>query len=331
MYGSIAGLVKASAQGDAEAKKLADKIFKHDFRTPQGWRTFMASAVPGGDFPAMLADNVANWTHQRFHALFIVAWALHPTEKGAYMLKLTPQEAVDVQAALASLVLLGHVSARASSHLSGANAYSLSKDWKFLKGYKELLVQIERPADPDPYLFLKAEGHSLNNVREAALHAMSYASKSLTGKGLTASEALHRVAKARDSCLEERAAENYANAYERLLTSLGLRGRMVTVRQMFAALLQAADPNNPQQVTAAANTAALGQEINSKLGYLKGRRRQLAASEIDFSDDLEGELRSLANRMVETTAVHSRQYFHERRLTPAELTQGWRAIDARLG
>jgi len=75
--------------------------------------------------------------------------------------------------------------------LSG-NGRSASKNWNFLNGYKELLVQYET-TKCRPYLFLKSEGHT-TGVGGIIPHMQSWVHKSKHGVGKQASLALNALA-----------------------------------------------------------------------------------------------------------------------------------------
>lgn len=91
---------------------------------------------------------------------------------------------------------------RSSSHLSG-HGYSAAKGFKFIKGYDELLVQIEEYKS-ETYLYLKMEGHlafQSEHIRKtilpATLHGFAYLTKLLTGSGVTRNRTLKELAKNR--------------------------------------------------------------------------------------------------------------------------------------
>jgi hypothetical protein len=102
-----------------------------------------------------------------------------------------------------------------------------------------LLVQIEDLSSQknSPHLMLKAEGHGLgwDGIFQ---HGLSWLNKKRTGKGLVANKHLYEYAKDSDSPVDERAAENYDKGYQSLLKWLGLRGKMITVREVMFKLFE---------------------------------------------------------------------------------------------
>ena len=155
-----------------------------------------------------------------------------------------------------------HLSGRKSSHLSGTGR-SAGEGWRFLRGYDELLVQIETVKGVT-YLMLKSEGHQLS-LTGAIPHAASWVKKSFTGEGAQASAALHAYANL-SSDVAARAAENYAKSYEALLGWLKLSGKMVTIREvMFALFKKAKYPSNTGLLYSHftnQNNATLGAELS---------------------------------------------------------------------
>jgi hypothetical protein len=114
-------------------------------------------------------------------------------------------------------ILNGHryLDKRWSSHVSEQNARTAGQGFRFLQGYRELLVQIE-----GGFLFLKAEGHPANDVN----HISSYFTKVRTGAGNMASVALNNLVRQRAELgITPRAAENYGKAYEALVKKLKLK------------------------------------------------------------------------------------------------------------
>lgn len=76
------------------------------------------------------------WTASDFHALYIACWIFYPVEKGTFMIPLTAQQRKNVKSGYQNL------DPRWTSPLH-KHGRSAAKGWKFLKGYGELLVQME--------------------------------------------------------------------------------------------------------------------------------------------------------------------------------------------
>jgi hypothetical protein len=234
MNGAIGNYVKAAALGVTTARKHLKGVFCEPFQTVAGWDKALAP-IPGGDVEILLDRRGAWWTRECFQALYVACWIFHPVEKGSYMIQLSPQRLANVREAYDRLLASGDLTARISSHLSKEGA-SAHKGWAFLKGYEELLVQIEGEGTGSPYLFLKCEGHALTGFGlSTILHGASWVKKSLTGSGATANPALKRLA-GNTANVEARAAENFSTSYKKVLKRLGLSGKMVTVGEMLEAM-----------------------------------------------------------------------------------------------
>jgi len=203
---------------------LLSRIFEGPFQTYQGWQFYLAQNLQWGATGVL---NQMSWVQPRpaslFQALYVACWIYKPVEKGSYMIPLQPAVLCEkVRQAAEKL------DSRWSSHLSKKGARSAGAGYAFLKGYAELLVQIEKdPRSDTQYLFLKTEGHGAMSLA----HLSSYFTKLKTGEGDTQNEALHHFAKQGELGIAERAAENYSKAYEALLKNIGLNGKLVTAEQ----------------------------------------------------------------------------------------------------
>ena len=177
-------------------------------------------------------DNA--WSEADFQALYVACWIYKPMEKGTYFVRMTPSEARQVKKGFEKL------STRKSSHLDGKGR-SAHKGWKFLKGYKELLVQWHKMRDRD-YLLLKAEGHT-TGMSGIAPHMKSWWHKKKTGAGLMANQDLNDLAQIKNSPIVARGAENFSNDYKDFLKTLGkargnkkLANATTSVRDMLSTL-----------------------------------------------------------------------------------------------
>lgn len=229
MNGQIAAFVGSHTSMDMDLKRA---VFADRFQDLASWRTFLRTHL-NSNVASKCAAPASTWRVESFHALYIACWVHHPVEKGSFMIDLaglTVAQRETIKSAYAA-----HCTSRKSSHLGGSGR-SASKNWEFLKGYKELLVQVEEIAGR-PYLFLKAEGHT-TGLSGIIPHLQSYLHKRKTGEGLQASPFLNAVAVAVPDIVEPRAAENYDKGYERLLKALKLKGKKVTARDMAEALFK---------------------------------------------------------------------------------------------
>ena len=230
MDGRIANLIGGPFPADRQACR---DIFGPSFQTIAGWRGFLSVYLLNSSAASQLtAATAQQWSVRTFQALYVACWLHHPMEKGTFMIDLTgltvPQMAI-LRAAYDQ-----HLSGRKSSHLSGSGR-SAGAGWKFLKGYDELLVQMETVKGV-AYLMLKSEGHQVS-LTGAIPHAASWVKKSMTGEGAQASAALHAYSNFSPN-VAGRAAENYSKPYEELLSWLKLSGKMVTIREVMFALFK---------------------------------------------------------------------------------------------
>ena len=117
--------------------------------------------------------------------------------------------------------LEGRWSSHLTTDIDGASAGG--EDWQFLRGYKELLVKIEK-LHAYYYLMLKCEGHTLNEgVGHSILHGLSWVSKKVTGSGNDVNPDFVRLIKDENNSnlgISKRGAENYSNKYKALLKTL---------------------------------------------------------------------------------------------------------------
>lgn len=188
------------------------QIFQPPFQTLAGWQSYWSPRANG--ISQIFQKPGSSWSAADFQALYIACWLYQPLEKGSFMIPI-PQ--ILHQQRLADAMT--KLPTRWSSHLSEKNARSAGQNYSFLTGYSELLVQYEAErGSPIRSLFLKTEGHGSLSLA----HMSSYITKSRTGKGNTASAALHNLATQRQFGIKERAAENYEKPYEELLHYLKL-------------------------------------------------------------------------------------------------------------
>ena len=307
MRGEVARFIRTAVAGrDPAAQARLMEVFGDDFQTVNGWLAMLANL---GAFNVMEAlDRPAgSWTREKFQAVYVSCWIHHPLEKGSYMLKLSDGNPPAVQAYQA-LLGTGDLQRRISSHLSGQGA-SAHEGWAFLRGYGELLLQIEQQGGSN-YLFLKCEGHPMTGIGETVLHGFSYAVKTLTGRGATANKELKRWAKDDGVMVEPRAAENFSGAYPDLLKRLQLTDRNTTVRDVIQGLCAKANvPFNNEN-----DTQALAKAMMT--GYIQtfATRRVISGKEAY-------ELSEIAMRMMHAGQTHSEQIYQEIRVAPWEVDQ----------
>lgn len=115
-------------------------MFYEDFCTSQQWIDHINEYYPPDDGIEKILNQETKWSVKDFQALYIACWMYKPVVKGSYMLKLPEESEGNVRKAYKK-----KLDSRWTSHLhgpvtKGANA---SKNWRFLKGYHELLVQYE--------------------------------------------------------------------------------------------------------------------------------------------------------------------------------------------
>jgi hypothetical protein len=322
MMGAIGSYVSAAAAGVPAARTRVRSVFTEDFQTPAGWRRIL-DHIPGWDVNILLGRSAGFWHRENFQALYVACWIFHPVEKGSYMLKLeTAAHYANVRGAYDRLLQAKELQSRISSHLGGRGA-SAHEGWNFLKGYEELLLQIEGEKGGSPYLFLKCEGHALDGVISSTKHLLSWAVKKATGSGQTASAGLHNLAKD-SSNLELRAAENFSPAIEKLQGQLKLSGTLVTVADMVEKLWFACGFRQGLPDALRNDTHTLGRNMQGRTGYIAvfvKERERLKKQKIDFSPAVADEFTKLAERMVASAVTHPQQHYHEVRVTALELNQ----------
>ncbi len=321
MNGAVGSYIRAASLGSPVVQAHLSEVFGDNFQSPAGWSK-MLDHMPGGRVENLMNRKGAWWTRECFQALYVACWIHHPVEKGSYLIQLGPIHQANVRAAYDRLLQSGALQSRISSHLSKQGA-SAHEGWDFLKGYGELLLQIEGEATFAPYLFLKCEGHALEKGLSLSTvkHLASWVKKGITGSGQTASQALQEWATF-SSVVEGRAAENFSKSYEKLLKQLGLSSRRTTVEEAMEALVRKAGFSNGLPNNLKGNTSNLGRAMLGPLGYIEVFKRQRAVLKktgVDFDEKAEKELTGLAERMSASPTPHAAQHYNEIRVTPAEL------------
>jgi len=329
MRGEIGSLIRAASLGAATAQERVRTVFTDDFQTSRQWKMFLDRYIPAGNVLSLLNRVGSFWEMENFQALYIAAWIYHPVEKGSYMLKLeSARQYANVREAYDRLMRSGELQPRISSHLSKKGA-SAHEGWNFLRGYKELLIQLEGEQGGSPYLFLKCEGHPMEGVVSTAKHVFSWGVKTVTGAGATASAALHDLA-TDSSNVELRAAENFGGAYKSLLKELKLEGKRVTVADVVDRLWSACGFRQGIPANVKGDTRLLGQFMLGPQGCIRVfelQRDQLRRNKINFTPDAAQELRKLAERMTSASVSHPNQHYHEIRMTAADLNTALAVFD----
>jgi hypothetical protein len=203
-------------------------IFTDRFQKAQQWRDYLLTHFGGTMSVNTILNRGDGWSAADFQALYIACWIFYPLEKGSYMIPLTSAQRANVKGGY------GKLSPRPTSHLH-KHGRSAGAEWKFLKGYTELLVQLEgggkHSPEISPHLFLKNEGHPAVSVS----HIMAYFHKLRHGTGMVRNDAIDRVVKEQaqlgiDLGISDRNAENYSKGYQKVLSALGLPGATVTAQ-----------------------------------------------------------------------------------------------------
>jgi hypothetical protein len=339
---------------------LRGKVFNKGFQERGQWSAYMGKHLKGGSVTAQLGRPANEWTHESFQAMFMTAWMNHPTEKGAYTVSLTDEQAKNVKAALEE-----HCDKRVSSHFS-TKGFSASKGTTAFKGYGEMLCQLET-VEGKPVLFLKMEGHK-TDLHGFIGHGQSWIHKIKTGEGLTANEDLKALAKAAPGLVEPRAAENYTNSYKKLLTNLGLqedkgmlkggyknlmqnlglqekddakakglRGKMVPAREMTAHLLVKSNfefmhpqvhlkdrgmVNLKDLDLANADNEVIGQLLELYIADAKGPKGDLYRMQGAVTDKTLSDLNDLAQDLIKDGNQKLGRVHREVARSPAELDMG---------
>ena len=215
-------LIDAIRTGDQEIMQLFATPFDHFTK----WVAYLKEHFGPGEKLSVnrVLDLQERWHSARFQALYVACWIYHPLEKGSYMIQLTDQQRANAEASA------GKLTWRKSSHLS-STSYSArgGKDFKFIRGYGELLVLVE-----GNFLFLKMEGHAASSPS----HLKSWVTKIRTGAGETSNQHLNDLTNDSKWGITQRGAENYSKSYKALLKALGFSGKMVTFEQVIRKLRQ---------------------------------------------------------------------------------------------
>jgi hypothetical protein len=317
-----------------------NQVFEPPFHTSAGWLNALANRLGGGASGVCARLAREPGTAEPFQTLFIACWIHRPVEKGSYMIPI-PNNLLDgVGRAVNALPT------RWSSHLSEANARSAGTNYNFLKGYQELLVQVETDrVTRTPYLFLKSEGHGAMSFA----HISSFIQKVRTGAGNTQSEALHRLAELPDWGITARAAENFSKGYEGLLSNVGIKGKVVDAAQAIPAICNKLSQKVPLQNASIwnqwlARRAMAPDRAPSNLG-LATLVDSVILPTLDQAQGVEGkhlkalrkareDLREIARALRDDAQgiedVYVPRFFGEIRVTLDALDQSVRALSAKM-
>jgi len=303
MNGEIANLICSTDEDDVHCK---NSVFQRDFQTINGWLTHLDRNLTGGSVATQLRAAGTTWNPASFQALYIACWIYHPLEKGTFMIDLSsltiPQHS-HVEHAVNALPK------RKSSHLSG-KGHSASAGWNFLVGYEELLVQWELTQGA-PFLFLKSEGHPIS-VTGAVPHLISWVKKEyITGEGNQASAGLHQLATSRPNLVEARAAENFGNAYKKLVKKKLKLGRRTTVREVIGELHDRFNDPRPPNL-GSMDSRGLGRHL---LAFIVAHQVEL----LNIDGALPGELHSVASSLLSDEAGIVDRVYREIRVSPDRL------------
>jgi len=328
MNGQIANLLVSTTPTDLAQ---IQSVFGPNFQTIGDWRAFLRAQL-NDNASAMLSAPAERWSVKSFQALFIACWIHHPVEKGSFMIDLG-QLSVN-QRGVIEAAFTQYCTSRKSSHLSGAGR-SASEGWAFLNGYDELLVQYEATKG-HPYLFLKSEGHT-TGLSGILPHMQSWLHKRKHGVGKLASPSLNALASpvsVWSATVEERAAENYAKGYGKLLKKvLKLHGKQVTAREMMVALFQKtafpAPPNFEMNATNQQLGLMLAQYCDQASLVGAGGIRYRAGGAI--SGDMIKDLRKMAQTLQADGNVHMHRVYREIRANPAVVDVSLEAFYATPG
>src|SRR5262249_19693357 len=288
------------------------KIFHHEFQSIAGWTRFLDRELNQGVAHLLNSPYLQGWSVRSFQALYIACWIHHPVEKGSYMINLgglNPAHRDRINQAV-----VRNCVGRLSSHLS-KSGYSAAKGWSFLKGYRELLVQVEWSGGC--HLFLKSEGYLALDPR----HWFSFANKDETGEGLTCSKALRDFAKIDNGLVDRRAAENFSPVYKELVEGLGFKHHkaLVPIRSVMKALFEQTGyigrvPGGSSFFDVA-SLEQLGFALQSYCGSAYDRSFQHAA----VTPAVVAELRRLATSLLTQGGAKREQIFQEIRVRPEEV------------
>jgi hypothetical protein len=307
-------MITSSHPAEIEAR---NKIFSKGFQSEQDFARFLKVEL-GGSVAAKLKEPASNWSVTTFHALFVASWLNQPTEKGTYMIDLShlpPEQVAEVRKAYEQ-----NLYSRPSSHLDGGGR-SGSKGFKFLKGYKELLVQMPE-IETKPYLLLKAEGHS-TGLSGVIPHMLAWGQKIMTGEGRLRSPELHALAHNETGLVERRAAENFSKQYASLLKQLGLSGKTVTVHEMAGKLFEKTGHVPPQvdqldEFLKEATNAQLGTALKSFCSSLSDQHGARDA-EAWITNEMLDELDKIAASLLSDPQGQRGRVFREIYAKPEDL------------
>ncbi|MDI1443848.1 hypothetical protein [Polyangium sp. 6x1] len=307
---------------------LVKSVFTEQFQTADGWTRYLTDAFWASGQPVTDLLNAGGMQVRDFQALYVACWIFQPVEKGSYMIDLSPSQRANAKRGYKEL------SPRWSSHLH-EHGRSAGKNWSFLQGYDELLVQLEGGGKRDkksfpPTLFLKCEGHGAFS----RAHLASYINKLKTGQGKTASQALNEAGKsgAIDG-LKPRAAENYSKAYAKVLQALGLKGITQSIRAVASAMWSYLD-NKGQGQRLASLARQCGFRSDFQIAQLEAKKlaKCLEGVLLPTVDGLDRDpLRGLVQdaksdfdtiiENLKQDAWDSERFFAEVKVTPRQLDQ----------
>jgi len=357
-------LIEAILNRDQE---IIPKVFKEDFQHPVRWLQYLEGHFgkapvarietildkrPVIEEKAIISKNVERykdrWHAAGFQALYIACWVYQPLEKGSFMIKLTPQQLENARRSVKGM------GTRTSSHLT-AQSYTAAggalKHFGFIQGYDELLVILQ-----DDWLFLKMEGESSSHP----MHWGGFLNKAVTGHGFISNEYLNKLPENNIYGIVGRAAENYNSKYEELLKKLQVpnkqgrmvslkeaKGKMVTIMDMFNALMREFDYreeahskfrttygffNNSSNINVdGAITELCSKGDNSGNRRLKELSIALRAAKNDIKGIVES-VRAASRRMPKHgNEVDIDQIFHEVRVEPSEINKSLNEFLTEIG
>jgi hypothetical protein len=167
-------------------------------------------------------------------------------------------------------------------------------------------------------------------------HSASYINKRFTGKGLVANKALYKYANGEDRGasvdIEERAAENYDKGYKSILKWLGLKGELITVREVMYKLFKTVHYPGFAPLPYTHFDRATNQELGIKLknyivacrakdgGKYRGPRKKkgyiIRTTEYIISDKTLYELDELAGSLIKDGDLYTERSYREVLVTP---------------
>lgn len=304
-------LIRAIRKGSPEIMML----FAEPFNTAQKWITYLEENFDPSSSGTLSVDEVLDldeqWHSYRFQALYVACWIYHPLEKGSFMIELTPRQTENAERSA------GKLTWRKSSHLSGTSRSARGgRDFKFIRGYGELLVMLQ-----DNWLFLKMEGHAASHPA----HLTSWIVKSMTGAGQTANAHLNRLSADQRWGILQRGAENYSKEYKALLKVLGFSGRTVTFGQVLTKLGELFPMvHMPQGNGTTALRTYLNRIYTMASANLVVRQSTLYQPLLRARKDLEGIVTDLErdrrdNMSDDVNSLGMNRIFREVRVTPARI------------